>query len=239
MSSTNKTTNYNLSQYVGEDKPTYLGDYNGDMLKIDTQMKNNNNLASSANTAASNASEAAIAANTKATNNETKIGTLTNLTTTEKTNLVGAINEVNTSSVGNTGAIGTLSNLLTTDKTNLVSAINEVFDGTVEVVSDTKYTALKFKNGILITFSSQQLSGINITTQTGSLYRTDNLAPFDNYPVQYYSAPTIIYNAGAGCYVCPSTPGTSAPGTLQIFRGSSVSGAIIDFWFVALGRWKA
>lgn len=24
MSSTNKTTNYNLSQYIGTDKPTYL-----------------------------------------------------------------------------------------------------------------------------------------------------------------------------------------------------------------------
>ena len=41
MSSTNKTTNYELSQYVGADKPTYLGDYNSDMLKIDTQMKTN------------------------------------------------------------------------------------------------------------------------------------------------------------------------------------------------------
>lgn len=45
MSSTNKTTNYELSQYVGSDKPTYLGDYNGDMLKIDGQMKTNNTLA--------------------------------------------------------------------------------------------------------------------------------------------------------------------------------------------------
>lgn len=36
MASTNKTTNLQLSQYVGLDKPTYLGDYNSDMLKIDT-----------------------------------------------------------------------------------------------------------------------------------------------------------------------------------------------------------
>ena len=35
MSSTNKTTNYNLSQFVGTDVPSYLGDYNGDMSKID------------------------------------------------------------------------------------------------------------------------------------------------------------------------------------------------------------
>ena len=35
MSSTNKTTNYKLSQFVGTDVPSYLGDYNGDMSKID------------------------------------------------------------------------------------------------------------------------------------------------------------------------------------------------------------
>lgn len=55
MSSTNKTPNYNLSQYVGTDKPTYLGDYNGDMLKIDKQLKAN---ADSASNAASKAGSA-------------------------------------------------------------------------------------------------------------------------------------------------------------------------------------
>lgn len=55
MSSTNKTTNYNLSQYIGTDKPTYLGDYNSDMLKIDTQLKANADSASNAASAASGA----------------------------------------------------------------------------------------------------------------------------------------------------------------------------------------
>lgn len=52
MSSTNKTTHYKLSQYIGTDKPTYLGDYNGDMLKIDNQMKANADSASNAASAA-------------------------------------------------------------------------------------------------------------------------------------------------------------------------------------------
>lgn len=52
MSSTNKTTNYNLSQYIGTDKPTYLGDYNSDMLKIDTALKANADSASNASSAA-------------------------------------------------------------------------------------------------------------------------------------------------------------------------------------------
>lgn len=41
MASTNKTANYDLSQFVGTDRPTWLGDYNSDMTKIDAQMKAN------------------------------------------------------------------------------------------------------------------------------------------------------------------------------------------------------
>lgn len=41
MASTNKTQNYDLSQFVGTDRPTWLGDYNDDMEKIDAQMKQN------------------------------------------------------------------------------------------------------------------------------------------------------------------------------------------------------
>lgn len=41
MTATNKTTNYKLSQFVGTDRPTWLGDYNSDMSKIDTQLKQN------------------------------------------------------------------------------------------------------------------------------------------------------------------------------------------------------
>lgn len=40
MSSTNKTTNYNLSQFVGTDIPSILNDYNGDMQAIDTAVHN-------------------------------------------------------------------------------------------------------------------------------------------------------------------------------------------------------
>ena len=105
MASTNKTSHYNLSQYVGSDKPTYLVDYNTDMSAIDTGIYN---------------------AQSKADTNETSIGTLSSLNTSTKTNLVGAINEVNTEATSNTSHIGNLSNLTTTANTDLVSAINEV-----------------------------------------------------------------------------------------------------------------
>lgn len=35
MASTNKTTNLKLSQYINSDRPSYMQDYNEDMLKID------------------------------------------------------------------------------------------------------------------------------------------------------------------------------------------------------------
>jgi len=68
MSTTNKTTNYNLSQYIGTDKPTYLGDYNSDMLKIDTQLKANADSASNAASAAGAAQAVAGDASKKVQN---------------------------------------------------------------------------------------------------------------------------------------------------------------------------
>lgn len=41
MTATNHTENYNLSQFVGTDRPTWLVDYNGDMSKIDARLKQN------------------------------------------------------------------------------------------------------------------------------------------------------------------------------------------------------
>lgn len=80
MASTNKTTNYELSQFLGTDKPAWLSDYNSDMGKIDAQMKLN---ADAATTAGGDAASAVAA-----------VGTLANLTTDAKTSAVAAINEV-------------------------------------------------------------------------------------------------------------------------------------------------
>lgn len=80
MASTNKTTNYELSQFLGSDKPAWLADYNADMSKIDAQMKLN--------------ADSATAATGSASTANTNIGTLSELTTDAKTSLVAAVNEV-------------------------------------------------------------------------------------------------------------------------------------------------
>ena len=63
----------------------------------------------------------------KIVKNETSIGSLNDLNTTEKDTLVKAINHINTSLSTNATYIGDINNLNTTNKTNLVAAINSLF----------------------------------------------------------------------------------------------------------------
>ena len=86
MAYTNKTTNYELPQYIGTDKPTYLSDFNGAMNTIDAQMKINADNASSASSSASSASQVANNALNVANGADTKADTaLTNAGTAQTT----------------------------------------------------------------------------------------------------------------------------------------------------------
>lgn len=99
MSSTNKTTNYELSQFIGSDKPAWLNDYNQDMSKIDTGIHT--------------AQSTATGADGKADANASNIGDMSYLATSAKNTLVAAVNEVNATAVAadNTGsAAATLAN---------------------------------------------------------------------------------------------------------------------------------
>ena len=71
----------------------------------------------------------------------TTIGDLDDLNTTDKSNVVAAINEVLQNL---TNTIGELSDLNTTDKTNVVAAINEVLDGVTS--NKTRYVFVDTSN---------------------------------------------------------------------------------------------
>ena len=66
MGATNHTSNYDLPQWIGTDKPTFLGDLNDAFLKIDTQMKANADSATNAESTAGSAESAATAASQSA-----------------------------------------------------------------------------------------------------------------------------------------------------------------------------
>lgn len=146
MASTNKTTNYELSQFLGSDKPAWLTDYNSDMSKIDAGINT--------------AQTTATGADGKADSANTAIGTLANLTTTEKTNLVGAVNEVNTlaGSANNTAGIA---------NTTANSASLGV-QGLNDYLNLNTFTAYDAQGDFTITNGTYRSGGLTIATNNTS-----------------------------------------------------------------------
>ena len=132
MGHTNSTANYNLPQFVGSDKPTWLGDVNGAMSAIDAAIANAASAATDAASVATNAATVAAgavttanAASATATAASTAAGTATSTANTAadtannaQSTAVSAYNKALT--------VGDVTELTTTDKTSAVAAINEV-----------------------------------------------------------------------------------------------------------------
>lgn len=145
MSHTNSTTNYSLPQFIGTDKPTWLNDINGAFSAIDTQMKTNADSATSAGTSATTANNA--------------IGTLENLNTTVKTDLVSAVNEVNTN-------LGTVSGVASGASSTATQAKNEA-DALSTYLTLTKFKTIDPAN---ITYTQSSANG------TPAIYTASNEA---------------------------------------------------------------
>ena len=71
MPSTNKTPNYNLSQFIDSDKPSWRGDYNADMSKIDAGIKGACTQAQAAATLATESKTSMQALDTRVTSVDT------------------------------------------------------------------------------------------------------------------------------------------------------------------------
>ena len=91
MSSTNKTPNYQLPQFINTDVPSWLGDFNDAMSKIDTQMKANDTKATGASTNAENANSSA----TQALKTANQASTTANGANTNATNALSLANNAN------------------------------------------------------------------------------------------------------------------------------------------------
>lgn len=137
MGHTNSTANLSLPQFIGTDKPTWLGDVNGAFSAIDSYAGTNNAAvaaavsdASSAIAQASSAVSTANAANTTAGN-----------ASTAATNAVGTANNAVAIAGAVDSKVGLLADLTTSDRTSIVNAINEVNAavGTVPTATQVSY----------------------------------------------------------------------------------------------------
>lgn len=111
-----RTVNYDLCQYEGSDKTSYLINYNGDMLKIDTAIKG-------AKDAADNAQSKANTADGKADANASSISTLD----TQINGASGLAADV----AAVQGSVNTINSLIgtgepTTQDKTIIGAINEL-----------------------------------------------------------------------------------------------------------------
>ena len=158
MASTNKTTNYELSQFLGSDKPAWLTDYNSDMSKIDGGIHS--------------AQTTATGADGKADANATAIGTLTNLTTDVKTSAVAAINEVDShadTAQQTANAASTLANTNKNDIAGLKSILN------LSVVNKYTYADVSLNN--CSTFSGDVTIARDVTGEIFKVYGIFTVVP--------------------------------------------------------------
>lgn len=228
MASTNKTTNYNLSQFVGTDKPAWLSDYNQDMSKIDTGIHN--------------AATTATGADGKADANTTSIGTLSNLTTAAKTNLVSAINEVdsNADTAQNT-ATNAQSTALTAKTTadNITNAFNfsqstsSTVSGTgITIASTTAVRSFANNDGSIGKIYGRIKGTANITNPTVTF--TTNLRPESTINVDGIC---LIYHASSPsdsrAIIKLATVSIASDGTATISATDVPTNIEVNFYIIA------
>lgn len=198
MASTNKTSNYELSQFLGTDKPAWLSDYNTDMSKIDTQMKAN--------------ADAATAASGSATTANTAIGTLANLTTDDKTSVVAAINEVdshadtaqntantasNTASGASTKADNALAGLAKFNLTNNSTLTPLTDKGSISGAYTAMYFATDSTSSIFKVYGRIRLD-VGTATGTATItLGTTSLRPSSSYTINSAAIVSREYTDGS------------------------------------------
>ena len=115
-----------------------------------------------------------IGGNIEAFTVEDVVGHIQDLTTTDKNNLVAAINEVLQTL---TDTCGDLANLTTTDKTNLVAAINELLQTLTDTCGDLANLTTTDKTNLVAAINEVNTTGGGALAKIGDL---DNLITNDH-----------------------------------------------------------
>ena len=205
MGSTNKTANYDLPQWIGTDKPTWLGDMNDAFLKIDTGMKSNQTEISGAVSDAGNALS-------KATSAEQGVNTLTPIVNTASENASQALSTANnaqsTAGTANTNANSALSKLATFEWSSQVNL--------------TKPSGVKWEDFKATYCYNSGLSLLNLYGEiTGSYSDSNNMianrSTLFTLPTSF-PRPTAFRSIYGGimCYLTVNGAGLLLPGILNV-----------------------
>lgn len=127
-----------------------------------------------------------------------------------------------------------------TMQNNIETAINDVVDSG----TNSNGSWIKYDDGILICHNAQSFT-VDIATQWGSIYTSEGSATgFNNFPVEFISAPTVTFGAKsttANFWMIKSASypaSKSNAGRIQLARPTSVSSVPVVLDYIAIGRWK-
>lgn len=210
MSSTNKTTNLELSQFIGSDSPKWLTDYNADMEKIDAGYQTVK--------AQSDATDLVVGGHTSS------ISTLQSTVTDQGT----AITDLRTDVNGNSGSINTINSLIgngeptTTDKT-LIGAINEL-NSDIGTLTNNVSTKLVLATTPVIKLAEVTADGVKTNSELLAELRTALIAAIEN------ASPSDIYinfNAGINGVKMPQNSLSFKVGGDNTFAESFINTNII------------
>jgi len=243
MGHTNSTANLSLPQFIGTDKPTWLGDVNGAMSAIDAYAGTNDAAVAAVDAKADGAvSDAAGAVATATAANNTAGAAST--TATNAYNLANNALTVANNADGHTNQletkVGLLADLHTTDKTSIVNAINEVKDaeGDLADLTTTDKSSLvaaineaaQGGGGGNYTEITDTVSNVSFTDSAwGSLAVSSN-ASIDISSLGLLSAPvikSIAYTPNSGTQGCMALIAsvTATTITYSLVRGTAASPA--------------
>lgn len=141
MSHTNSTSNYGLPQWIGTDKPTFLGDFNSAFYEIDSQMKTNADAAAAATTTANTAASAASAASTNANT------------------ALNAANSAVSEAASATSAAASATSTANNAASDASAALRASAANTIENLAPAYDPTLTYTVGDLVTYIDEQNSG--------------------------------------------------------------------------------
>lgn len=143
FSSTNKTTNYELPQFVGSDKPTWLGDVNQAMADIDAGMHENatniSTMASDVASASATASQASQDVSALTSTVNTLSTNVTAVTTTANNAQQTATSALNTANTAN-GKADTNASAITSIQSDITSINSSITSIESDIETNSSYS---------------------------------------------------------------------------------------------------
>lgn len=164
MSSTNRTANYNLPQFVGTDKPTWLGDFNQSMSIIDGQMKTNADNITSASGEVSELETRVQTAETNVSTLSTSVSTVQNQANTTD----GVVNSLSTT-VNSLVSKLSLGEATSASGATIISALGSGItgSGTMYLSQSDDGSVFKFYGGLTLTRSASSTGSITLQAIPG------------------------------------------------------------------------